>query len=166
MTAVVLVDSRWGIGCDGKQNVFIKEDLQRFKEITQGHTVLLGRKTLATFPQGKPLPKRRNVILSTQTWQVGEGGEVVADIPTALASIAPQEKVFVIGGASVYQAMLPYCQKVLVTKVQKEFPADCFFPNLDQEEAWEKTEEGDLQEEGALFYQYVTYERKNPEIIG
>lgn len=157
MNVIVMVDENWGIGKDSDQLVYIAPDLKRFQALTKGHPILLGRKTLATFPGGKPLKYRRNLILSTKEGYVVEGAEVFPTVEDVL-KVAPEDT-FVVGGASVYEQLLPYCDKAYITKVQKSYPADCYFPNLDEQNQWQMTEqEGPFFYEG-LAFSYVTYER-------
>lgn len=157
MNLIVAVDQNWAIGKDGDQLCYLKEDLKRFKELTLGHTVILGRKTLATFPGGRPLKGRDNLILSRNPDFTAEGGQVFHDIDALLAA-APVDS-FVIGGASVYKALLPYCDTAYVTKIDHAFPADTFFPNLDADPAWEVTQEAPPLEQDGLCYRYVTYQK-------
>lgn len=157
MNLIVAVDENWAIGKDGDQLCYLKEDLKRFKELTLGHAVILGRKTLATFPGGKPLKGRDNLILSRDPNFEAEGARVFHDIESLLAA-APADS-FVIGGESVYKALLPYCYKAYVTKISRTFPADVWFPNLDADRAWKVTETGSPLEQDGLIYRYVTYQR-------
>lgn len=158
MNVIVAVDENWAIGKDGDQLCYIPADLKRFQKLTTGHPVLLGRKTLATFPGGRPLKNRRNLILSGQTDFAPEGGEVFHTLEEALAA-APADT-FVIGGESVYRQALDRCDTAYVTKIQKAFPADRYFPDLDTDPAWIIAEtEGPYEHEG-LTYFYVTYRRK------
>lgn len=157
MNAIVAVDENWAIGKDGDQLCYISADLKRFKELTTGHPVILGRRTLATFPGGRPLKGRRNLILSRDPAFLPEGAEVYHDVESLLAQ-APEDS-FVIGGESVYKALLPHCNRVYVTKLSHSFPADTWFPNLEEDPSWRVgREEPPLEEEG-LSFQYVTYER-------
>lgn len=157
MNAIVAVDEKWGIGQNGALLARISADLRRFKELTTGHAVILGRKTLQTFPGGRPLPGRENLIMSTTMDAAPEGARVFRDLDSLLA-YAPKDA-FVIGGASVYCGLLSYCDKVYVTKIYKAFPADAYFPNLDEKGGWHITEtEGPFEEKG-LRFSYVTYER-------
>ena len=145
MKLIVAVDQNWAIGKDGDQLAYLSTDLRRFKEITMGHPILLGRKTLATFPGGRPLKGRRNLVLSrTPGFQV-EGAEVFADLASVKAA-APADTV-VVGGGSVYQALLPCCDTAYVTRMEAEFPADTWFPNLDQDPDWTVLEQSDPLEE-------------------
>ncbi len=158
MNAIVAVDQNWAIGKDGDQLCYISADLKRFKALTTGHPVILGRKTLTTFPGGRPLPGRRNLILSRDPAFTVEGAEVYHDLDALLAA-APADS-FVIGGGSVYRELLPYCETVYVTKIMSIFSADTFFPDLDADPEWEVARtEGPLEENG-LQFQYLTYQRK------
>ena len=157
MNLIVAVDQNWAIGKDDDQLIYIPEDLKRFKALTTGHPVILGRKTLATFPGGRPLKGRDNLILSATPGYQVEGAKVYPDLESLLAE-APEDA-FVIGGESVYRALLPYCDTAYVTKIDAEFPADRYFPNLDEDPAWSVAEESSsLEHEGTSFY-YVTYRR-------
>ena len=156
MNLIVAVDQNWAIGKGGDQLCYLKEDLKRFKELTLGHPVILGRKTLATFPGGRPLTNRDNLILSRDPGFSAEGGTVFHDLESLLA-VAPADS-FVIGGGSVYKALLPYCDTAYVTKIGHAFPeADTFFPDLDADPAWRAVgTEAPLEQDG-LVYRYVTY---------
>ena len=158
MNLIVAVDRNWAIGKGGDQLVYLPADLKRFKALTTGHPVILGRKTLATFPGGRPLKGRRNLILSRNPDFTPEGAEVFADLG-ALCAAAPEDS-FVIGGESVYRSLLARCDMAYVTKIDAARPADAFFPNLDEDPEWEiSAEEPPLDHEG-LFFRYVTYRRK------
>lgn len=157
MDLIAAVDQNWAIGKDGDQLCYIPADLKRFQALTTGHAVILGRKTLATFPGGRPLKNRRNLILSRSESFAPEGAEVFPDVDSLLA--AAQVDAFVIGGASVYKALLPYCDRAYITKIDRAWPADSFFPDLDADPAWQVTEEGEALEHEGLTFRYVTYER-------
>lgn len=158
MNLIVAVDRNWAIGKDGDQLVYLSEDLKHFKALTTGHPVILGRKTLATFPGGRPLKGRRNMILSRNPGFSPEGAEVFQNLP-ALLEAAPEDA-FVLGGASVYAALLDKCDTAYVTKIEASFPGpDCFFPNLDRLPQWRVTDEGPALEEQGLRFRYVTYRR-------
>lgn len=157
MNMIVAVDENWGIGKDGEQLIYISADLKRFKALTMGHSLILGRKTLATFPGGKPLKGRRNLILSRSPGFAPEGAEVYRDIESLLEHV--EQDAFVIGGASVYRELLDRCDTVYVTKIQSAWPADCWFPNLDKNPAWAVSEEGEVLEEQGIRFRYVTYRR-------
>ena len=120
--------------------------------------MILGRKTLATFPGGRPLKGRRNMILSRSPGFAPEGAEVFQNLP-ALLEAAPEDA-FVLGGASVYAALLDKCGTAYVTRIEASFPGpDCFFPNLDRLPQWHVTDEGPTLEEQGLQFRYVTYRR-------
>ena len=157
MNLIVAVDENWAIGKGGDQLVYIRADLKRFKELTTGHPVILGRKTLATFPGGRPLKGRRNLILSATPGYVVEEAEVFADVDSLLAE-APEDA-FVIGGESVYRALLDKCDTAYVTKIQAAYPADRYFPDLDADPAWRETERGEMLEEEGIKFCYVTYRK-------
>ena len=158
MKTIVAVDENWGIGKDGEQLIYISADLKRFKALTMGHPLILGRKTLATFPGGRPLKGRRNLILSRNPDFAPEGAEVYRDMDTLLANVT--EDAFVIGGASVYEALLDRCDTAYVTKLHAAWPADCWFPNLDENPDWYLDQEEEAQEENGIQYHYVTYRKR------
>lgn len=157
MNLIVAADENWAIGKDGDQLIYIAEDLKRFRALTLGRSVILGRKTMATFPGGRPLKGRRNLILSRTPGFAPEGAEIFSDLSVLLA--AAPEDAFVIGGASVYEALLDWCDTAYVTKIAGTFPgADCFFPNLDARPKWQIAEEGPELEENGVRFRYVTYQ--------
>lgn len=157
MNLIVAVDQNWAIGKDGDQLVYLKEDLKRFRTLTSGHTVILGRKTLATFPGGRPLKNRRNLILSRNPQFQTEGAEVFSSVEELVQKA--DKDAFVIGGASVYEQLLPYCDTAYITKIHAAFPADTYFPNLDKSEEWKVREESESLEQDGVSYHYVTYSR-------
>lgn len=157
MNLIVAVDENWAIGKDGDQLIYLKEDLKRFRTLTSGHTVILGRKTLATFPGGRPLKNRRNLILSRNPQFQTEGAEVFSSVEELVKRA--DGDAFVIGGASVYEQLLPYCDTAYITKIHAGFPADTYFPDLDKSEEWKVTEESESLEQDGISYHYVTYSR-------
>ena len=157
MQAIVCVSKNWGIGCEGQLLFHISADQKRFRALTEGKTVILGSRTLKTFPGGKPLKNRRNIVL-TRSEAPFEGAEVVHSIEQALALAGPDA--VVIGGASVYLPFLPFCERVLVTKVDAQPPADSFFPNLDSLPAWCVERESEVMEENGINFRYVDYVNK------
>ena len=158
MNLIVAVDQNWAIGKGGDQLIYIPEDLKRFKALTMGHPVILGRKTLSTFPGGRPLKGRRNLILSRSPEFAPEGAEVYPDLEALLA--AAPEDAFVIGGASVYRDLLDRCDTAYVTKIDAAFPADCWFPDLDDHPDWEIAEESELLDHEGTAFRYVTYKKR------
>lgn len=157
MNAIVAVDRNWAIGKEGDQLVYIPEDLKRFHALTQGHAVVLGRKTMLTFPGGRPLKGRRNLVLSRDPGFAPEGVEVFHDVDSLLA--AAPEDAFVTGGESVYRALLPHCSTVYVTRIDAAFPADRYFPDLDALPQWSVCEQSGILEDNGFRFQYVTYRR-------
>ena len=145
MDAIVAVDARWGIGRDGGLLFRISADLRRFKALTMGHTVVMGRRTLQSLPGGRGLPGRRNLVLSRQGDLAPEGAEVFCEVQPMLD--AAGEDAFVIGGA-------------YVTQIDADGGADVFFPEP-APELWRITEQSPWQEEQGLRYRYLTYERKD-----
>ena len=161
MNCIVAVDRSWGIGMNGKLLVSIPEDLRNFRKLTTGKTVILGRKTLATFPKGAPLANRRNIILTKDETLAIPGAETAHSVEEALALVADEkgEDVFVIGGESVYRAFLPHCDRAYVTKIDYTYAADTFFPDLDADPAWVLSEEGEERTCFDLEYAFCIYSR-------
>lgn len=133
-----------------------------FREETTGKVVVLGRKTLETFPQGQPLKNRTNIILSTnQNYHVKDA--IIAHSIDELLELLKEydsKDIYIIGGDSIYKQMLPYCDTAIVTKISHVYEADAFFPNLDQDPEWTLTAEGEEETYFDLEYQFVKYERK------
>ncbi len=162
MNMIVAVDSNWAIGCKNSLLVRIPADHKNFRQKTTGKVVVLGRKTLETFPQGMPLANRTNIILSTNPDYKVKDAIVVhsqAELDEELKKY-DTEDIYVIGGESVYRMMLPQCDVVHVTKIDHAYEADTYFPNLDQDEEWEITAESEEQTYFDLPYCFVKYERK------
>ncbi len=161
MNAIVAVDSNWAIGNKGQLLIRIPADQKRFREITTGGVVVLGRKTMDTFPGKRPLPNRTNIILSTNEDYKVDDAIVVHSIEQLIEELKsyPDESIYIIGGDSVYKQMLPYCNKVYVTKIDREYEADTYFPNLNKDSDWHIV---NTSEEQVIFdttYAYVDYER-------
>jgi len=157
MILIAAVDENWAIGKDGDQFLRLKGDLARFRALTTGKTVIVGRKTLSTFPSGMPLPNRENLILSSDPAFSPENARVFSSLQ-ALLAYAPSDSA-VIGGGSVYRALLPYCDTAYITKIRAAFPADTWMPNLDQLSDWHITEESPPITENGISYHYVTYRK-------
>ncbi len=163
MDLVVNVSKNWGIGKGGDQLVYISADLKRFRQLTTGKAVILGRKTLSTFPGGRPLKNRTNLILSGSVKAV-EGAEVFPDLSSLLNRLkdCDLQQVSVIGGASVYELLLPYCEKAYITKTYGDYEADTFFPNLDEMDNWQIVNTGEMLEEDGVKFQYIDYVNHHP----
>lgn len=158
MILIAAVDENWAIGYGGDQLVYLKEDLKRFQSLTMGKTVILGRKTLATFPGGKPLRGRTNFVLSASPDYSVEGATVFHSLEDLLAR-APEDAI-VIGGGSVYEALLPYCSTAYITKIHAAFPADTRITDLDADPMWAVVEESAPLEQDGIIYHYITYVRR------
>lgn len=158
MDAIVAVYDDWGIGANGTQPVALAADRKFFRSVTKGATVIVGRKTMLDFPGGRPLPNRRNIVLTRQDFQI-EGVEIVHSTEEAEKLACNDEKVFVIGGGSVYTEMLPLCEKVYVTKVHAIPDSDTYFPNLDEDPQWKMAEVLQAGEEYGVRYEMCVYER-------
>jgi len=157
MILIAAVDENWAIGKDGDQFLHLKDDLARFYALTAGKTVIMGRKTLATFPGGKPLAGRENLVLSADPGFSVEGARVFRNLDDLL-SCAPADS-FVAGGGTVYRQLLPHCDAAYITKIHASFPADTWHPDLDALEGWHITEEFPPIEERGITYHYVNYIR-------
>ena len=162
MNLIVAVDNNWAIGNKNELLVRIPNDHKHFREETTGKVVVLGRKTLETFPQGLPLKNRTNIILSTNKDCQVKDAIVVHSIEELLEELKKYQKedIYIIGGDSVYRQMLPYCNVAHVTKIDHEYEADAYFPNLDKDEEWEITAESDEQTYFDIAYEFLKYERK------
>ena len=162
ISAIVAVDNNWGIGFNGDLLEHIPEDLKYFKQLTSGEykAVVMGRKTWDSLPK-KPLPNRKNIIITTQTnydsqdehfWRLGQAKLVMK-----------QQKgweFFVIGGGQIYEKLLPLCDRVYVTKIFKDHDqVDTYFPNLDESDEWAPATCSDIRQQGDLMYQFWQYDR-------
>ena len=157
LEAIVAVNRDWGIGAHGTQSVVLRADRKRFRAVTDGRTVIVGRRTLADFPDGKPLSDRRSIVLTHRDVSV-DGAEVAHSVEEAL-KLAGNDAV-VIGGSRIYNAFLPYCDRVCVTKIDVCPPSDSFFPDLDVSPEWEVERESGKMEENGVSFRFVDYIRK------
>lgn len=165
LSAIVAVCDDWGIGLNGDMIVANRADMRHFVRLTKGHTVIMGRKTLESFPGGRPLTDRRNIVLTRDPEFARDGVEVVHAVDEALALLGSDEEAWIVGGAEVYKEFLPHCTRAVVTKNHCVHAADTFFPNLDEDQEWAVasvdgpyTVEPGQGDEG-LAYEFVTYER-------
>lgn len=164
MDLIVAVDKNWGIGYHGTQNVVIPEDRKHFRELTDGGTVIVGHRTLLDFPGGKPLPGRRNIVLSHNNELTIPGAEVVSTTDELFKAIAgtDPDKVFVIGGDKVFKLLLPYCTRAYITKINADPIADSFFPNLDTLDNWMLEDIGTPKSSGDIEYAFQVYKNNSP----
>ena len=162
MNSIAAVDNTWAIGHNGQLLVSIPNDQKHFREETTGKVVVLGRKTLQTFPQGQPLKNRTNIILSQDSKYQVKDALVVHSVETRLEELKKykSEDIYIIGGESVYKQMLPYCDTAHITKIDHTYQADTYFPNLDKDDEWEITADSDEHTYFDIPYTFVKYERK------
>ena len=162
MKAILSADKNWGIGYNNKLLVSIPSDMKFFRQTTTGRVVVMGRKTLESFPNGLPLKNRTNIVLTgNRDYQVKDAVIVHSkdELMEELRKYAADD-IYVIGGEIIYRMLLPECDTVLVTKIDRAFQADTYFPNLDEMEEWEMTEEGEEQTCFDLEFRFTKYERK------
>ena len=158
MELIVAVYDDWGLGKDGTQPVALAADRKFFRETTRGAMVIVGRKTLADFPGGRPLPNRANVVLTRQ--DIALEDVVICHSPEEAVAISQSaERAMVIGGGSIYRQMLPFCDTAYVTKVHTKPESDTYFPNLDNDPAWKQIRTLQSGEENGISYEMLLYER-------
>lgn len=164
MNAIVNVNPYWGIGANGRLLVSVPADLRRFRELTLHKTVIYGRKTLATLPEGKPLEDRENIILSKNKSFTVEGAIVCHSMEELKALLRERysEQLWVCGGESVYKLLVPYCEKAYVTFSYTDKKADRSFPNLNRNENWTVTAIEPTVKEGAVPFRFVEYTNAHP----
>ena len=162
MNITVAVDENWAIGYRGDLLVRIPADHKMFRNETIGKVVVLGRKTMDTFPGGLPLAGRTNIVLTRNPEYQVKDAIVVHSVEELLAELKNYDTkdVYVIGGDSVYSQLLPYCDTAHVTKIDRSYEADTYFPNLDASGEWEITAESDEQSYFDTTYHFLKYERK------
>mgnify|MGYP002536389207 CR=1 FL=1 len=162
MNMIVAVDNNWAIGNHNELLVSIPADMKFFRSTTTGKVVVMGRKTLESFPNGLPLKNRTNIVLTKDKNYKVKDAIIVHSIEEALEELKKyaSEDVYVIGGDSIYAQMLPYCDTAHVTKIDFGYEADAWFPNLDENEEWKIAEESEEQTYFNLEYSFVKYVRK------
>ena len=138
MKFIAAVDNNWAIGNKGRLLIRISEDQKSFRQTTMGHVVVLGRKTLEEFPGGRPLKGRTNIILSRNPEYLVEGAIVVHSMDELWMELGryDTDDIFVIGGQTVYDALIPYCDTAVITKIDRSFEADAYITDLDKAEGW------------------------------
>ena len=161
---IVAADEKCGIGIKGDLLTPLPEDMEFFREKTKNSVVIMGRKTLLSFPNGKPLKNRVNIVITTDKNFKEDGCIVVHNVEEAVKLAEDKygdKEVFVIGGGSVYKQMLKYCDTAYITKIYKTFhEADTFIDNLDELEEWVVEDESDLKEYEGTQFRFVTYKKK------
>ena len=160
MTLILVADNDWAIGRNGDLLTRLPADMKRFREITTGHTVVMGRKTYESFPK-RPLPDRVNCVIS-RTEKAIEGAEVFGSIEEFLEyAKGVQDEIFVIGGGEIYRQMLPYCDKAYITRVYESFGGDTFFVDMDALKDWEIVETSPVIETNCHSIRFINYVRKD-----
>lgn len=166
LSIIVAINQNRGIGHKNKLLYWLPNDLKRFKALTTGHTIIMGRKTFESLPKGA-LPNRRNIVLSRSCREF-EGAECFHTLEEALKACANEEEVFIIGGASLYAEALPHADRLYVTEVEDRLAeADAFFPAPDPAQWQEKSRECHSQDEKHLYsYTFIDYDRIRPATAG
>lgn len=161
MRAIVAADEHWGIGKDNKLLISIPQDMKFFRNETTGKVIIMGRKTLESFPNARPLPNRKNIVLTRDPSYTVKDATVVHSVEEALAVVSeyPSDMVYCIGGDSIYRQFLDYCDTVFVTKIAFTYEADAFFPDLDAHPEWQLAGSSEEQTYFDLEYQFDRYER-------
>ncbi len=161
MNIIAAVDNHWAIGYKNQLLVRIPNDQKMFREETTGKVVVLGRKTLETFPNGLPLKNRTNIILSSDQNYKVKDAIVVHSVEELLEELKqyPSEDVYIIGGESIYRQLLPYCDTAHITKIDYDYDADAHFPNLDEMTEWRITGNSEEQTYFDIEYTFLRYEK-------
>ena len=161
MKWIVVADPDGGIGKEGKLLADLPTDMKHFRTKTKGKTVIMGRATLESFPGGKPLPMRRNIVLS-RTLPESEAYEVCRSVDELLELVKDNDPddLYVIGGGQIYEQLLPYCDEAFVTELETVFDSDTKIPLLSQTPEWERTEESEPICENGIDYRFVVYRRR------
>lgn len=161
MNLIVNVSENWAIGKDNSLLFHLSQDMKFFKAHTTGKTIVMGRKTLESLPGSKPLPNRKNIVLTRNMDYQPDGVTVYNSIEDFINDNPDTDDIYVIGGESLYRDLLPYCKKAYVTKVDKTVDnADAFMQNLDLHPKWEITDTSEDLSEKGLTFRFVTYTKK------
>lgn len=163
MNLIAAVDKNWAIGLRGGLLVRIPMDMKSFREMTTGKVIVLGRKTLETFPNGIPLKNRTNIILTKNPDYRVKGAVVVHSLEELHEELKkyPTEDVFVAGGESIYRQLVDECDTAHITKIDYSYEADAYFPNLDEKPEWELVADSEEQTYFDLEFQFLKYEKKS-----
>lgn len=161
MNLIVALDKNWAIGLHNKLLVSIPADMKFFRETTMGKVVVMGRKTLESFPGGQPLKKRTNIVLTSDKNYKVKDAVVVNSVEALLEELKQynDEDIYVIGGESIYRQLLPYCKVAHITRIDHTYEADTYFPNLDEMPEWKIVGVSEEQTYFNLEYEFVKYER-------
>lgn len=161
MNLIAAVDKNWAIGLKNKLLVRIPEDQRFFRETTTGKVVVMGRKTLESFPNGLPLKNRTNIVLTREQGYDAKGAVVVHSLKELMKKLEqyPSEDIYIIGGESIYRQLLPYCDVAHITKIDYAYEADSWFPNLDELDEWQIVADSEEQTYFNLEYYFYRYEK-------
>ncbi|MDE6365667.1 MAG: dihydrofolate reductase [Lachnospiraceae bacterium] len=162
MHLIAAVDNNWAIGYQNSLLVRIPRDQQMFREMTEGKVIVVGRKTFETFPQKQPLKNRVNIILTREQKYTVKGAVVVHSMKELMEELQKYdpEDIYVAGGASLYEQLLPCCDTAHITKIDYTYQADAYCPRLDRIADWECTMESEEQTYFDIEYYFQKYERK------
>ena len=165
MILIVNVDKIWAFGYKGKLVVSIPVDMKFFRSETTGKVVVLGRKTLATFPGGLPLKNRTNIILTRNKDFTVKDAVVCHSVEETLEELKKysSEDIYIIGGDTIYRQFLPFCDVAHVTRTEHAYDADAWFPNLDEDPEWELTGQSEEKTYFDLEFTFCRYERKKKD---
>lgn len=164
MKAIAAVDKNWGIGKDGNLLIHLPGDLKFFKEKTLGNIVIMGRATLESLPGGKPLPGRTTVVMTRRKDLTGDfyTADSVDDLMALLKELAvkkPDAVPYIAGGERIYEQLLPFADGCIITKIDRAFDAEKFFPDLDANPDFKLINRGEPNEENGVSYRFCEYER-------
>ena len=162
MKLIAACDKNWAIGKGNKLLVSIPEDMKYFRDTTMGGCIVMGRKTLESFPGGKPLSGRTNIVLSRNNNYSVKGAEVIHSEDELFAKLSEydDENTYVIGGESIYRMLYKKCDTAYITRIDYSYEADSYFPNLDEDEDWELIGESDENTYFNLAYTFCTYKNR------
>jgi dihydrofolate reductase len=160
ISIIVAVSEDWGIGKDNELLWHISEDLKRFKRLTSGNTVIMGKKTWESLPR-RPLPGRRNIVLTDDKTETIENAVTAYSIEDSLTKCEKNEEIFIIGGGSIYRQFMPIADRLYITHVHKKAPADIYFPEIDLK-IWKIKEKEDFitGDKDGIPYTYTIYEKR------
>lgn len=163
MNLIAAVDKNWAIGLNNKLLVQIPDDMKFFRQTTTGKVVVMGRKTLESFPNGLPLKNRTNIVLTRDKNYRVKGAQMVYSLEELLEELKkyPSEDIYVIGGESIYRQLLDHCDVAHITKIEYAYEADAWFPNLDELPEWEITADSEEQTYFDVEYYFYKYEKKS-----
>lgn len=167
MILIAAVNNSWGIGMGNELLYHIPADMKFFREKTKGNIIIVGRKTLESFPNGEPLKFRENIVLTKNPSYKKEGITVLHSTEEVLeyAKKHTDKEIYLCGGAQIYSLLLPCCEKAFITKIDDCKPADKFLPNLDESDEWILTEQSEKISDAGFSFRFLTYVNSHPNSI-